>query len=83
MELVFTPHGTVSLLNEDETVLWSSDEDPDFSEVCPEEFLEDPRDTDTIIDYLIEQEFLSDEDEIDITEETLDGEADSEDDDED
>lgn len=70
-ELVFTPHGTV-LLRNGENQLWASDGDVEFSEEFPDEFLNMDDDADDIIDYLIEADFIKDDEEINIVEQSLD-----------
>lgn len=72
-QLVFTPHGTAELRQGDKT-RWSSDDDDDFAEeVETSEFLEDYADSEAIIDYLVDIELLSEDEELDVITEVDDG----------
>lgn len=79
LEIVLCHTGHAELVNANGDVLWSSDADEDFKETVSQEFLTED-DVDKILDFLSEHEFLTDEevakfenDEWDITEESLDG----------
>lgn len=63
--LVFSSVGTAILENEDGKALWSSDDDVDFSEHKPDEFLDDD-DAEFIADYLVSIGLLYDDEEIDV-----------------
>lgn len=81
--LIFTPHGTAILkASEDGRELWCSDDDDDFAETNPNEFL-GAVDADVIIDYLIDEGLVIEEEEIDVFEETLDDEVEADELDED
>lgn len=69
--LVFTETGTAVLENEDGDALWASDEDADFAETNPNEFL-DEEDAEVISSYLVEKGKLEDDEEIDIASEAVD-----------
>lgn len=74
-ELVFTPHGSVQLIdmNEDKQV-WSSDNDQDFAEEFDGDFF-DAKDAEEILEWLEEQDLIDlDDAEIDIVEEDADEE---------
>lgn len=79
-ELILHPHGAVSLIdkNDDDRLVWSSDNDEDFTEEFEgQEFFGDD-DADEILDYLDSQEYVNlDEDEVDVVEEALDEDYDS------
>lgn len=87
-ELVFAPHGGVSLLRDDK-VLWSSDNDPDFLGEFDDVI--DPNDEEEVnqlSEYLVDKNFLDENEDFDVTEEYLDetvngGPGDEEDDDDD
>ncbi len=63
--ILFTAHGTVQLLDADDKVLWSSDDDDDFSDEFSDEFLEE-EDLEDVLDYLVDADLLSGDDEVDV-----------------
>ncbi len=63
--LLLTAHGTVQLLDDADNVLWSSDDDDDFSDEFNDEFLEEA-DVEDILDYLVEADLLCEDDELDL-----------------
>lgn len=69
-DLVFSEHGTVTLEHDNEKI-WSSDTDEDFMEEFDGDTFFDGEDADDIIDYLMDIELLTEEDEIDIVEHDL------------
>lgn len=84
-ELVFLPHGAVELRSTTDGKVyradWASDSDEDAAEALGEDvFGED--DADDILDYLEEIDILLPDEEVDLIEEYLDGEEESETDDE-
>lgn len=77
LEIVLRHTGSAELLDRDDNVIWSSDEDADFKDEVSQEFLTE-EDIDDILAYLSESEILSDaecakfeSDEWDVTEEAL------------
>ena len=62
MKLLLTRGGTAEFYEDDEEneLAWASDSDPDWMAKHPGEFLEED-DVDTILDFLVEQEYLTDE----------------------
>lgn len=72
-ELIFHPHGTVSLIDcEDDSLVWSSDADDEFTEQFNgDDFFDADRDSERIIAYLESEDYVNgEEDVIDIIEET-------------
>lgn len=76
--LFITEDGTAELRHDGRTV-WSSDDDPDFSEEVSDEFLGE-EDLPTILDYLVNAEKLTEE-EADTLECKEEGDDEEEDDD--
>ena len=71
--LLFTPQGGAQLLSSDAQgarILWSSDNDQDFAEEF-HDFLDPDEDLHDLTDYLVEQEALSDGEEIEWDEQYL------------
>ena len=62
--LLFTAHGTVQLLDDDDNVLWSSDDDDEFTDEFGDEFLEE-EDTEEILAFLVEHGMLHEGQEVD------------------
>lgn len=60
MKLLLTEHGTAELLDNDDDQLWSSDNDPDFEEEFGDDFIADD-DAEDVLDYLVENEYLPEE----------------------
>ncbi len=80
--LVFTAVGTAILEDRDGVALWSSDDDVDFSEQHPDEFL-DEDDAEFIAEYLVGCGKLTEDEEIDVESELAAGESAMSDEDED
>jgi hypothetical protein len=78
LELVFTPQGHVELCQHDD-VLWASDDDEDFRDQYPREFYGES-DANSIMDYLVDHNYLTEIEaqNLELTEEAFDGEAESE-----
>ena len=79
--LVFNVIGTAILENEDGAVLWASDEDADFAETNPNEFL-DEDDAEVIVDYLADIGKVREDEEIDVVVDDGSGDDEAENDDE-
>jgi hypothetical protein len=68
--LLLTAHGTAQLLDADERVLWSSDDDEQFTDAISDEFLEES-DVDEILEYLVDANLLTESQEVDLCVDTL------------
>ena len=73
--LLFLTGGQVQLEEEDGEVVWESDDDADFREEIPDEFLQ-PSDHAKILEYLIDCEIIDQTDAADCTIEVESLEAD-------
>ncbi len=71
-QLILTPGGAVELV-EGENVLWASADDESFRDEFPDEVVS-PDDVDEVLDYLIEEDYLTDgeADALEVMEEDLD-----------
>src|SRR5712672_690188 len=58
LELVLTAHGTAELVNNQEEILWASDDDDDFKEEFPDFLGED--DFDEVLEFLHEAQVITD-----------------------
>jgi len=79
LEIILRHTGTAELVDAHDTTLWSSDADENFRETVSDELLTE-EDLDEILDYLSENELLTDAEvarfessEWDCTEESLEG----------
>ncbi len=73
-ELVFSATGSVTLVEcDDDTVLWSSDDDQEFAEAFDGDFF-DASDAEEIIGWLEELELIDEDSILDLVEEDEDGE---------
>lgn len=74
-ELVFVPHGAVELVTDDDEVIWASDSDPDFRDDFSDEFLNADDHGDDILEWLVENDIITEEesDDLEIVEESLEG----------
>lgn len=86
LELVFTPQGHAELreAGNDDEILWSSDDDEDFAEQFDaSEFLSE-KDTEKVVEYLLDSSTITpaEESELEVYEESFDGEDLTENDDE-
>lgn len=70
--LLFKADGTVELLDARNHTVWSSDNDDEFTEEFGNDMFSDEEDSEDILDYLNEHDFVNvDTDEIDIVENDL------------
>jgi hypothetical protein len=74
--LLLTAHGTAQLLDADDRVLWSSDDDEDFTDEYPDEFLEE-EDVEEILQYLVDCELIDEDTELDLRIDALEDSADT------
>jgi len=63
--LLLTAHGTAQLLDADDNVLWSSDDDQDFTDEFDDEFLEE-QDVEKILEFLVDAEYIKESEELDL-----------------
>lgn len=78
MLLLLTEIGTAQLLDDDEeTILWSSDDDSEFQEEVSDEFLKEEN-VNEILDWLVDQDIITEEEaeEIEVAEDSLEAETD-------
>lgn len=68
--LLLTAHGTVQVLNADDAVLWSSDDDDDFTDEFADEFL-GQADVPEILEYLVDAGLIDENQELDLREDSL------------
>jgi hypothetical protein len=63
--LLLTAHGTAQVLDAEDNVLWSSDDDDNFTDEFSDEFLEES-DVEDILEFLVDQGYLAEEQELDL-----------------
>lgn len=68
--LLLTAHGTAQVIDADDNVLWSSDDDEEFSDEFDDEFLEE-QDVPDILEYLVDAGRLTENQEVDLRIDTL------------
>ena len=82
LELGFTPEGTAELIDaESDDVLWSSDDDDDFRDDFNDELLTVEKDGESVVEWLVENDVISEEESEDVK--LFAEDADAEDDDDD
>lgn len=63
--LLLTAHGTAQVLDAEDNVLWSSDDDDAFTDEFSDEFLEES-DVEDILEFLVDNGYLAEEQELDL-----------------
>ncbi|MGH9625057.1 MAG: hypothetical protein ACRD4G_12060 [Bryobacteraceae bacterium] len=73
LELIFTPTGSVELVDSADRILWASDDDDDFAEKNQNEILGED-DAESILEYLVSEHIITstEADDVDIFSESDD-----------